>query len=377
MKIKKTFHLYNGRYFFINKKLLNYFDIKVIALSLSLINIWFISNFIFYIFIFVILFYFWIKKINLKKALFSYFFTIIFFFIYLLFWNTKNLNLTYFLDQLFGFSLRNILINFIDKNYSGNLKYFLNLILFNNKNNDSKYLYKLFVEISSVHLIVISGAHFSLFLFIFRKIFFFNRTIEIIFTLLLSFFICYFNNFSLSIFRCFIYYLLDLLFKNKCKNKLDLSLIIILLIIPLGLTNYGMQMSFICLLVINFFSKTKLSSKFLKSLLISFFINLFLLPYNSIFNGSISILSLFYSSIMSPIVMFFYVLYSFLFLFKDICLLTESLFNLFMLFLFFLKNINIELILIKLDKFIWFIYMLSLYLFLFAYRRYKIYKLKN
>lgn len=311
-------------------------------------------------------------KVNIKKALCSYFGILIIFGLYLFFWRQKNINLTYYLDSLFGFSLRKISINFVNRNYSSNLKSFLNLILFNNKKDDTENLYKLFINISSVHLLVISGSHFSLLLLIIRKIFFFNKTTRNIVSILLAFFICYFNNFSLSVFRCFIYLILDLFFKYKIKNKLDLSLIIILIIVPLGLTNYGMQMSYICLLVIDFFNKVKVRSKFLKTLLISFFINLFLIPYNSIFNGNISILSIFYSNIMSPIIMFFYVLYSFIFWIKELSILTENIFNLFMYFYNILKEINVQLHLIKVNNVIWFFYLLKLWLLLFFYRRKKL-----
>ena len=195
----------------------------------------------------------------------------------------------------------------------------VSLLFFGEKNKLNKDFYSLTSSMNISYLFVISGFHIYLFHFLIKKIFFFLKPLNkdiISFSLALLYIMIL--GFPISALRAFIM-LYIFVFNNYLKviklSKLEImaiSLTIIVLIYPYSIFSYSLPLTFISTFVIlNIYS---LEIKGYKKFLITPFIMfLFMLPFIIIFNGKINLISPFYSLIVTPLFVIFYLI-SFIFL---------------------------------------------------------------
>ncbi|WP_412032224.1 ComEC/Rec2 family competence protein [Malacoplasma muris] len=301
--------------FYIDKMLefiKNNLNIQLIVLSILCINLYFIDILSFLILPFFILAYSCLIKINKKTFALSFVLPVIIFGIYFLLNFLNKIMITEWVDLVLKYSLRKNLILHIDKYYDETVSSIIKMILFSYKDDNSHDVYNSLSRLSIVHLIVVSGFHISVYIGIINFIFKKHRIIKNVFLLIFLFFICYLNDFNLSIFRSLMFVILGFTKINR-KHFLNISIILISLFVPNALTQYGFQMSCLCIFVINIFNKKiKGKSKFINYVILTALINLILLPYTSIFSNKISLLFFLYNYLFTPI---FYILYLFISLF--------------------------------------------------------------
>ncbi|MDE5617364.1 MAG: ComEC/Rec2 family competence protein, partial [Ureaplasma sp.] len=203
-------------------------------------------------------------------------------------------------------------INLIYKNKS--VADFIYLILFNYKNSYSNEIYQKLIQLSIVHLFIISGLHVNFFFALIKKIFFkekkyfwINNSINLIICLVYS----YFLNFSISIIRITINCFIKFINKNLNWIKINnISGILILIIFPKESTNFGFLMSYLCVITIGLVSNNNLN-KILQLIIVNFFCILVTLPIIIKLNGKINIFAIFLSIIYTPITFFSYFWYLF------------------------------------------------------------------
>ena len=63
------------------------------------------------------------------------------------------------INKIFGFSLRNKIMEFINNSYDDETKSIINLFIFNYKDEYSYEIYQIMINLSIVYLIVIGGFH--------------------------------------------------------------------------------------------------------------------------------------------------------------------------------------------------------------------------
>lgn len=198
----------------------------------------------------------------------------------------NHLNL--WLDNLFHFSLRKILINKVNADYNEKTASIINLFIFNIKDSYAYTMYNTIINLSIVHLFVISGLHLSIIKKIFtKKLWFLSYPIIFFYTYLL--------NFSVSSTRVILTFLFDLLFKKiktNLKDSCSCAGILSLIIFPKSVTNYGFQMSYFCTLAIISINELKINNWLIKYLLIDFISITISFPFILEMNNSISLFTL-------------------------------------------------------------------------------------
>ncbi|MDE6428917.1 MAG: ComEC/Rec2 family competence protein [Malacoplasma sp.] len=183
----------------------------------------------------------------------------------------------------------------------------MSLILLNIKNSQNINLYYKLVNLSVVHLIVISGYHINIFCFLILKIFFKFPKVGRILSILFSFFISYLNGFSPSTIRIF----LSLIFSsfNKTKNySTDLSIITIAIIAPGTILSFGLCMSFLGARGVKLFNTVREKNIIYNSFFTSFFAIIYIVPYIAMMNNQISLWGIFFSILFTPIFSLIYIL---------------------------------------------------------------------
>lgn len=332
---------------------LKWIQVDLITLSIVLLNLVLINKICFVIGVFLAFWYITIKQCRIHQIIASYLIPIIFFGIWIVVNHQSKIFFSETIDNIFNYSLRNSAIDFVKQNYSKNTSIVLNMILFSFKDNNSYAIYNEFTKLSIVHLIVVSGFHVNIFVIVINKIFFKYKTTKNTFCIIFVFMMCYFNNFNLSIVRSFIYCLLAMGGKINRKDYLFISIIVISLFAPLALKSYGFQMTCLSILVINKLVKTKIAkNKFILSIMITLLVNIMLVPYTILFNNEISIFSLFYSIVFSPIISILYVLSTILFPFVFVSSVTETLVAIFMFLINIANSFNLFIKLPDINNFI-------------------------
>ncbi len=204
-------------------------------------------------------------------------------------------------------------INYINLIYGNkSTSDFINLILFNYKSSYSIEIYQKIIQLSIVHLFVISGMHINFLFTLVRKIFFKKEKYTFI-NNLINILICivyiYFLNFSIAILRITINCIIKMINKKiKWLSINSISGTFVLLVFPKEVINYGFLMSYLCVITIGLVVKNDLS-KLIKVIIINFFCILITLPIIIEINGKINVFAIFLSIIYLPITLFCYFWY--------------------------------------------------------------------
>lgn len=213
-------------------------------------------------------------------------------------------------NSLFHFSLRDETAKYIQSIHSQQVANFLLLTLLGVKTTGIYDFYYQLIDLSVVHIIVISGFHLSalwtLINFVFKKTKWFKHVIALIVLTLIT----YLNGFSIGCLRSLLFFIIGFFAKNQ-KNKMNISILFLLILFPQEILGFSFQMSYISVFVIFSVAKSKISSKIFKDFCISFFVTLFLIPFVGIMNKQMSIWSILYSWFLTP----FFILIYFLSLF--------------------------------------------------------------
>ena len=199
----------------------------------------------------------------------------------------KNTNIIY--------RIKDYIINSINKRKS---KDYLNAFILGNKKYISKDIKNIYQNLGIIHLFAVSGMHVSFLLLFLKKIFKKNHLIILMFL----FFYLFLVNYQVSILRCFISFLLDIVnkknnFKINKTNRIYLCASIILIINPLNIYKVGFQLSFIIIYFINFYKDYLTDS--IKFSLITFFSS-FPIIINNYY--SINFLSIFMNLLYIPFI---------------------------------------------------------------------------
>lgn len=212
-------------------------------------------------------------------------------------------------------NLRKILIDYINSSCSKKVSNLINLIVLNYRDKNISKFYYWLINLGVAHLFVVSGLHISFLNLIIKKILKFSSLLSNITNIIFSSFYCLLLGMSFGVSRVFINNLLVFLpmknFQNKSLVRLCYCGIIIYLINPFAVFDLGFQLSFIGTFTICFSNYFKWIPKFGLTLLVSFLINLLVIPITLNINLKINILTIFNSWILNPI-MFFYYLFSLL-----------------------------------------------------------------
>nr|WP_145960548.1 ComEC/Rec2 family competence protein [[Mycoplasma] anseris] len=266
------------------------------------------------------------------------------------------------------YSLNEKLLN----NHGQYSKTFLSLLLFGNKDEYSKDLFNQMININVAHLFVISGIHLSFLYFLISKILKLlkiNKHFLRIINFLLLFLYLIFLNFQISALRAFWFLLIFKMnkwyFKGKF-NKFDiLSFVCLffLLIDPLWLFNisflFSFSISFFVLINVDIFSNIKYEWK--RNILIIFATFFIGLLHSLFLSKQISVLGCFYQILLTPIVIFSYLISPFFIYFK---ISSELYFNLLNSVLEILTKANVKINLpFKPNNYV--LLLLSLYALLF------------
>ena len=155
------------------------------------------------------------------------------------------------------FHLRNLIIDYFTHPKNNNWFYNLGLLLvFNIHNNVNNSTYHLALSENIIQFFVISGIHISCLALILKSIFIKIKYFDLIFLIILFFYI-YALNFSLPALRCFVCYLLSFLF-GFCKRikltKLDnLSICCLIFLIINWHLIYNLSFQFVFLITLSLY----------------------------------------------------------------------------------------------------------------------------
>lgn len=235
---------------------------------------------------------------------------IIGFLYYFLCFSFNNFKLNDFfnlLNNTFHFSIRDETVNYIESIHSQQVSNFLLLTLLGIKTTGVFDFYYQLIDLSVVHIIVISGFHLSalwgLINFLLKK----TKCFRYIVALIVITLVTYLNGFSIGCLRSLLFFIIGFFVKDQ-KTKMNLSILFLLIVFPQEILGFSFQMSYICVFIIFSISKNRMSNNTLKNFCISFFVTLFLIPFVGLMNGQMSIWSILYSWFLTPFFIFIYFL---------------------------------------------------------------------
>ncbi|MDR0674784.1 MAG: ComEC/Rec2 family competence protein [Mycoplasmataceae bacterium] len=218
--------------------------------------------------------------------------------------------LSNWIDYFFRFSIRKHIQNFVTNNYDQTTGSFINLILFNLKDQNGKVIYYHMINLSIVYLIVVSGFHISI---LKRLVSFALRKWPIlanIVNIIIITFYCYLLSFAVSVTRVLLMFLISFIFKKRLKNKIDVLAVAGLFSIMWDTTcmfNIGFCMSYLCTTVILLVYRLKISNMLLEKLLINIAATLISLPFIIYMQNQISLWAVFNSFIFSYVFAFIFI----------------------------------------------------------------------
>lgn len=260
------------------------------------------NNYLLLLIISVSFFIFFKNTFNNKKWILILFFI---FFIMVIFYIFRNILYIDYNNSPF-FYIRNIMIQHVNDRFKDVNKEFILLLLFNIKDYKSE-LYQNIVSLNIVQLFVISGFHIQILITIIKKLFKKSKIIEKTLSWSIVLFLLYILNFSLSILRVVI----EMVYKHIFKSKLDRIQITSLTGISMMLLNikntysYSFYLIFISLFsihIINLFIKKRI----IATLLVNAIVFISLMPIIISFNEKVNLLSLFFSFVFSPFIIFLF-----------------------------------------------------------------------
>ena len=223
------------------------------------------------------------------------------------------------INKIFGFSLRNKIMEFINNSYDDETKSIINLFIFNYKDEYSYEIYQIMINLSIVYLIVIGGFHLSLLQRIIKKVIIKPKVLGEIIGLIIVFFYTYLLNFSISTSRVLISTICSyLLFWNKYNryNKTACAGIISILIYPNIITNLGFNLSYLCTFGVIYVFSLNIKNFFLRQILINVICTLISLPFIVSINHQISLFAVINSLLFSYLISILFIVMLFTFWIK-------------------------------------------------------------
>lgn len=200
--------------------------------------------------------------------------------------------------------LRTPFISWLDKHTSGVFNQYLKLFLINETTKNT--LYQSAIQLNIVHLFVISGFHLSFLFGVMErwlyKRFYINKITGFVMLLLYLFLV----GFAFSALRVFVSKLLRQMFpKQLPENNLGLTALLIILMSPGALHNFGFNFSFLACFVLFAINKVKLW-KPLQAVLTSTLILIVVSPITLHLNRKLNALSVFHNLLFTPIALFYF-----------------------------------------------------------------------
>ncbi|MDC4182351.1 ComEC/Rec2 family competence protein [Mycoplasma bradburyae] len=310
---------------------------------------------------------------NCKIAIFICVLFVLFLGYYLIYYflDIKGVSFKELLDRIpEEYDLRKIILKYLNTNERKQSRGFLLLTIFNIRNNDNRVIYNQILNLSIAHLLVVSGLHLSLINITIQKIFKKSKIIGNFVSFPVLIFYCYLLSFSYGVTRILLCLFINLILKKIIKEKdisflvLAISGLVLLLFNPYAFLSYSYMLSYLSVSVITAIYQIEKINNFAKSIISSVLINIVLggLIINGY--GKINLLTIFWSIILSPIIMSIYFLNLFLFPFNVIWPYLEILHNVFFIII---KTFQINYFVINLSELAnWtpYYYLLIYYLFI-------------
>ena len=199
--------------------------------------------------------------------------------------------------------------NWIPNRVKGNT--YLRLFICGDKTGMDSDVYNNFKDCGIAHLLAISGMHVSVFILILNKLLFFlHKNIKDIVIIGFLLFYCYLVNFTPSILRVVISFILGVLLAktgihiSSCK-KLLLTAFIIILLDPFNIYSTSFQYSFSAALGVITTESKQRKNYFLNIIIISFYTLLFTLPITINLNYECNLILFISNLLFIPYVSFF------------------------------------------------------------------------
>lgn len=263
------------------------------------------------------------------------------------------------------FKVKNKLKMIMDKDEKSAV--YLRLFITGNKDALESDLYELYKSNGIAHLLAISGMHISLFILILKKL---SINIQFGVTTLFLLFYVFLTGFTVSILRCFIFYLLSFI-NDRAKlgisnlKLLFLTCFILIFINPFYFYDIGFRYSIIITFGIMLSQKIITGNKFKQLFLISLISFLFSLPISVNLNYEINIMSLLVNMLMVPFVSYVFYPFTLCTLFFPVLLPIHHFFiNVFEYLNWLLDKLALNITIPKMSLFLSFCYYLFLIFFI-------------
>jgi competence protein ComEC len=266
-----------------------YLLIPLLTIAISIFGITYSA--IYFSLLGIPIFFLWIKKSGFYHILIYALVSLAIIVLYIILKNFSCFTLVHnLIDNLFGFSIRNKITAWINKNYDQNTSSFINLIVFNVKNKNSYIVYDKMVDLSIVYMVVISGFHLSIFKYLIGKILK-NKTLSNSISLGFIIFYSFLLNFSLSSIRVLFCLATRMIFKHRLTkyNILGLSGIMTAVLNPSSPLNYGFCLSYLCTCCIYLIFDWQINNFFIEKIVINILIVLISSPFALLINQQISL----------------------------------------------------------------------------------------
>ncbi|MBE6155846.1 MAG: DNA internalization-related competence protein ComEC/Rec2 [Firmicutes bacterium] len=188
---------------------------------------------------------------------------------------------------------------------------YLKLFVVGDKSSLDSEVYNSFKNCGVAHLLAVSGMHVSIFVAILEHLLkYVNKTNRSVFIAIFLIFYAYVVNFSASILRVVIFFILNLFNKRLglklCNKKiLFLTAFVMLLANPFFVYQIGFIYSFITVLSLFIIKKYLKGNYFLDIIIISFWALLFTLPITVNINYEINLLTFLSNLVLIPLVTYF------------------------------------------------------------------------
>ena len=256
---------------------------------------------------------------------------------------------------------------------------YISLFIVGDKTLLESDLYDSFKNVGAAHLLAISGMHVSVFILLLKKILFFlsNHKQNLFISLFLLFY-AYIVNFTASILRVVISFVLGSINK-RIEFNLDslkilfLTFFMMVLVNPFYIYNIGFEYSFITSFGIIYSKKHLNKNYILNILIITFIALLFTLPITINLNYEINLLTFLSNLLLIPFITFIlYPLSLITFLFPFILCIYSFLTNIMEHIILFIDSINLFVIILpKMNYIIIILYYMFLLLFIYyGFKRY-------